>query len=201
MSFASTAFSNRPFASAQIAARQQLKAPFAGEFGFAAWTYSKTAKLNAWAWHGLGVTGAANICAWAQFGNAVYIRKDGDLRLHLMQPDAYILAGEVNAESFSVFAETQWLDFGKPGMNKGITGMDFDGQNVEAIEFFMSVDGSRSGSLVLSVPLSQGGWTYSGGTIPVELASTEFKLRFVGNSDTEVQVNRITIYWEDLGDQ
>ena len=113
--FASAAFTSRPFSSGQIPARQTLLAATNGEYGWSAWTYSKTAKLNAWAWHGLGVTGTANINAWSQLGNSVYLRRDGDQSLYLMQPDVYFLASETNSESQAVYAETQWLDFGKPG--------------------------------------------------------------------------------------
>lgn len=199
--FSSTAFANRPFASNQIAYRQTLMAASAGEYGWSAWTYSKTAKLNAWAWHGLGVTGSANINAWTQLGNSLYLRKDGDSTIHLMQPDAYFLAGESNTESQSVYAETQWLDFGKPGELKGLTGIDFDGLNVTSVDIMVSVDGDRDGALVETIPIgsAQGGWTYSGGIIPLTLAGTEFKLRFTGDPDLEVQVNRLSLHWDSMG--
>ena len=199
--FASAAFSSRPFASGQIPTRQTLLAATAGEYGWSAWTYSKTAKLNAWAWHGLGVTGTANINAWSQLGNSVYLRRDGDQSLYLMQPDVYFLASETNSESQAVYAETQWLDFGKPGDLKALTGIDFDGLNVVRVEVYVSVDGDRSGTLADTILVgdSQGGWTYSGGILPVNAASTEFRLRFVGDPNLEVQINRLSLYFEDLG--
>ena len=143
--FASAAFTSRPFSSGQIPARQTLLAATAGEYGWSAWTYSKTAKLNAWAWHGLGITGTANINAWSQLGNSVYLRRDGDQSLYLMQPDVYFLASETNSESQAVYAETQWLDFGKPGDLKALTGIDFDGLNVVRVEVYVSVDGGPIG--------------------------------------------------------
>jgi len=199
--FASAAFTSRPFSAGQIPARQVLLAASAGEYGWSAWTYSKTAKLNAWAWHGLGVTGTANINAWAQLGNSVYLRKDGDDGIHLMQPDVFLLESDTNTESLAVYAETQWLDFGKPGDLKGLTGIDFDGLNVVRVEVYVSVDGDRSGTLADTILVgdAQGGWTYSGGILPVNAASTEFKLRFVGDPNLETQVNRLTLMWEDMG--
>lgn len=193
-------FNSRAFNTGPGPSRELLLLADVPENGWAAWTYSKTAKLNAWSWHGLGVNSNSRVNAWATIGNQIYLRRDSDTSLYAMTPDVFLAASEENQESQKVYAETQWLDFGKPGLLKGIEGMDFDGKNIDRIEFYMSVDGNRSGELAVSVPLSQDGWTYSGGIIPVELASTEFKLRFVGSANLEVQVNKLTLYWEELGD-
>lgn len=195
-----------PFSSAPSSASPRLLRPVAsvartGEYGYASWIYSKQAKLNAWAWNGLGPSGRASVHAWAQLRNTMYLRRDNDANLYVQRPDVFFDALEANEESQSVYAETQWLDFGKPGRLKGITGMDFDGVNVTSIEFYIAVDGLRIGTPVLTLPIgdAQAGWTYSGGTIPLELASTEVKLLFVGDAKQEVQINRFTVYWDDMG--
>lgn len=201
MAFLSAPISGVPLLSAAPLTHPTLLASSLGEYGWAAWTYSKTAKLNAWAWHGLGATGTANICAWAQLGSGMYLRRDGDQAIYTMAPDVYFLDGETNTESQSVYAETQWLDFGKPGSLKSLTGIDFDGVNITSVKVYVSVDGDRDGTLVdtILVGSAQDGWTYSGGVLPVDAAGTEFKLRFVGDANLEVQVNRLTIYFDDLG--
>lgn len=201
MSFASSPSASIPFASGASLAHPTLLASSLGEYGWAAWTYSKTAKLNAWAWHGLGATGTANICAWGQLGGAMYLRRDGDTSIYILRPDVYFLDGETNAESSSVYAETQWLDFGKPGSLKALDGIDFDGVNVVSVGVYVSENGGRDGTLAetILVGSSQEGWTYSGGVLPLTVAGTEFKLRFNGDPDLEVQVNRMTLYWSDLG--
>jgi hypothetical protein len=169
--------------------------------GWASWVYSKTAKLNAWSWHGLGGTASARINSWAPLGNNLYMRRDGDPSIHVMTADAYFAASDTNTESLAVYAETQWLDFGKPGIQKGLTGIDFDGQNVTSIEIYVSVDGDRVGVLCDSVPVGsdQGGWTYSGGILPALGNGTEFKLRFICNSNLDAQINRLSVYFDDLG--
>lgn len=201
MAFSSAPLSAVPFSSGMATARSSLLASSAGEYGWAAWTYSKTAKLNAWAWHGLGDTGTANICAWAQLGGAMYLRRDGDESIYLLKPDVFFLDGETNNESSSVYAETQWLDFGKPGALKSLDGIDFDGVNVVSVGIYVSENGGRDGTLAetILVGSAQDGWTYSGGVLPITVAGTEFKLRFNGDPDLEVQVNRMTLYWSDLG--
>lgn len=201
MTFASAALSSRPFASGQIPERQLLSAASTGEFGWSAWTYSKTAKLNAWAWHGLGDSVSARVHAWATLGNSLYLRRDGDTAVYVMMPDVFYTAADTNTESVSVYAQTQWLDFGKPGDLKSLTGIDFDGLNVASVEVYVSVDGDREGTLADTILIgsAQGGWTYSGGILPVTAASAEFMLRFVGDPNQEVQVNRLTLYWDDLG--
>lgn len=201
MSFASAPFAALPFAASAPLAHPSLLASSAGEYGWAAWTYSKTAKLNAWAWHGLGATGTANICAWAQLGGSMYLRRDGDESIYVLTPDVYFLDGETNAESQSVYAETQWLDFAKPGSLKSLDGIDFDGVNVVSVDVYVSENGGRDGTLAetILVGSSQDGWTYSGGVLPLTVAGTEFKLRFNGDPDLEVQVNRLTLYFTDLG--
>lgn len=201
MSFASSPFASIPLASSTPTARTTLLASSAGEYGWAAWTYSKTAKLNAWAWHGLGPTGTANICAWAQLGNSMYLRRDGDEAIYTMQSEVWFDDDDTNNESQSVYAETQWLDFGKPGSFKALDGIDFDGVNVTSVDVYVSVDGDRTGTLAetILVGSSQDGWTYSGGVLPITVAGTEFKLRFNGDPDLEVQINRLTVYWSDMG--
>ncbi|MBX3610393.1 MAG: hypothetical protein KF871_10915 [Hydrogenophaga sp.] len=199
--FSSFGFSSRPFSASPIPARQIAVYAREGEFGWAAWTYSRQAKLNAWAWHGLGEAGDSNINAWAQLSNSMYLRRENNLGLYSMRPDVFFADGEANDESQSVVAETQWLDFKAPGNLKALTGMDFDGLNVQAVEVYVSVNGGRSGSLADTVLVgnANGGWTYNGEVLPVEAAGTEFKLRFIGHPDLEVQVNRLTLYYDDLG--
>ena len=201
MSFSSSPSASIPFSSGAALAHPTLLASSLGEYGWAAWTYSKTAKLNAWAWHGLGATGTANICAWAQLGSSMYLRRDGDESIYTMTPDVYFLDGETNTESQSVYAETQWLDFGKPGSLKSLSGIDFDGVNITSVEIYVSVDGDRDGTLAdtIQVGSAQSGWTYCGGVLPVEAAGTVFKLRFNGHPDLESGVNRLTLIWDDLG--
>ena len=201
MSFSVASFASIPFSAGYPSAHPTLLASSLGEYGWASWTYSKTAKLNAWAWNGLGGLGTANINAWAQLAGSMYLRRDGDESLYLLTPNVFLQETETNSESSSVYAETQWLDFGKPGTLKSLTGMDFDGQNVTSIEIYGSVDGDRDGQIVESIDIgdAQGGWTYSGGVIPVSCAGTEFKVRFIGDANLEVQVNRLTLYFEDFG--
>ncbi|WP_137921689.1 hypothetical protein [Hydrogenophaga sp. 2FB] len=201
--FSAAAFSNRPFSSGQIPFRSVTIAPSLGEYGWAAWTYSRQAKLNAWAWHGLGVAGTSNINSWAQLGNCLYLRRENDLPLYVLRPDVFFAAGELNNESANVMAETQWLDFKAPGNLKALTGLDFDGMNVLTVEVYVSINGGRTGELAdtIQVGNADDGWTYNGDVLPVEASGTEFKLRFIGHPDREVQVNRLTIYFDDLGSQ
>lgn len=199
--FSAFTFSNRPFSAGQIPLRSITIVPRLGEYGWAAWTYSRQAKLNAWAWHGLGLSGTSNINSWAQLGNSLYLRRENALPLYVMRPDVFFADGEANDESTYVMAETQWLDFKAPGNLKSLTGLDFDGLNVQTVEVYVSVNGGRTGELAdtIQVGSANGGWTYSGDVLPVDASGTEFKLRFIGHADREVQVNRLTVYFEDLG--
>lgn len=201
MAFGAYCFSARPFASSQMPVRQTLLAAANGEFGWSSWTYSKTAKLNAWAWHGLGGTGTANVNAWATLGNSLYLRRDGEEAMYVMAPDIFYTPDELNSESHLVYAETQWLDFKLPGNLKALTAMDFDGMNVRQVEVYVPIDGNRDGELsdTILVGDADGGWTYNGDLLPVNATGTDFKLRFVGDPNLEVQVNRFTLYFDDLG--
>lgn len=200
MAFGSIPHHGRPFSSGQIPMRQVAWAVDPREYGWAAWTYSKQAKLNAWAWHGLGATSTSNVNAWTSLGSSVYLRREGDDTLYVMRQDTYVQPSEVNAESLSVYAETQWLDFGKPAERKALYGIDFDGVNVVTVEVYVSENGGRTGVLSETVPImsADGGWTYNGDLVPLESAGTEFKLRFIGHPDLEVQVNRMTLHWDSM---
>lgn len=196
--FAASCFAVRPFAAGPRLPRAFLVSAVNGEFGWAAWSYSRQAKLNAWSWSGIGNIG--NVISWATLGSAVYLRGESDDRVYIAQPNTFLAAGDTNSESSSVEAWTQWLDFGKPGKRKSLSGIDFDGQHVVAIEVYVSAGGDRAGVLAesLAIDSAQNGWTYSGETLPLSSDGTEFKLRFVGDGNQEVQVNRMTIYFDEV---
>jgi hypothetical protein len=189
---------SRPLASSPRLPRAFRAAAIMGEYGYAAWSFSKQAKLNAWSWHGIGAL--LNVLAWAPLGNVVYMRNEADSFIYALQPDTFLTDADNNAESTSVEATTQWLDFGKPGKMKALTGIDFDGVGITAVEVYVATEGARDGELSESVPIgsNQGGWTYSGEVIPLSSAGTEFKVRFIGEPNTEVQVNRMTIYFDEV---
>jgi hypothetical protein len=201
MAWSSIQFSARPFSSGARPVRPTEATIVTAQSGWAAWIYSKTAKLNAWSWHGLGTEATAKINAWASLGNQMYLRRDSDTALHVMMADTFFMDSDTNTESLRVQADTQWLDFGKPGVLKSVTGLDFDGQNVTTVEVYVSVDGDRNGVLADSIAVGsdQSGWTYSGDILPVTAAGTEFKLKFICNPNTEAQINRLTLYYDDLG--
>ena len=201
MTLMASPFSARPFSASTRYARSTTVVVVTALSGWAAWTYSKTAKLNAWAWHGLGTDITARIYGWAALGNNLYLRRASVEPMYVMTPDVFFAASDTNVESNQVFADTQWLDFGKPGRLKALTGLDFDGVNVTSVAIYGSVNGDRVGALMESVAVgsAQAGWTYSGGIIPVNVAGTEFKLRFIGDGNLEVQINRLTFHWDDLG--
>lgn len=194
---ASAAFASRPLASGPLTPRPFLMQALVGEYGWAAWSFSRQAKLNAWAWHGLGTQ---NPLAWAALGSHLYMRKDSDDAVHVMAPDTFLAADEASFDSDSVEATTQWLDFGKPGKMKALTGIDADCQNVSSIEVYVAEGGNRAGVLVETIHIgsNQQGWTYSGEMIPLSCAGTEFKLRFIGDPNMEVQVNRLTIHFDEI---
>jgi hypothetical protein len=130
------------------------------------------------------------------------MRNEADGYVYVQQADAFYAEADTNPESTSVEATTQWLDFGKPGKKKALTGMDADCENVTAIEVYVSENGGRSGTLATTVAIGDnaGGWTYNGELIPLEDvgAATEFMLRFVGDGNLEVKVSRVTLYWDDV---
>ena len=198
-----------PLASRPLVATPRQPRPFrvaalVGEYGWAAWSYSRQAKLNAWAWHGVGASG---INSWATLGDRIYVRREGDSYVHVMQPDVFLAEGVTSTDSASVEATTQWLDFGKPGRLKALTGIDMDVLGVQTVQIYVHIPDatnprSRVGTLAATLSLinAETGWTYNGELIPTEDvgAATEFMLRFVCDAKQESQINRISLYWQDL---
>lgn len=187
----------RPMLSVPRTPRPFVAAAVNGEYGWAAWSFSRQAKLNAWAWHGVGMT---NVLAWATLGDCMYFRRDDDSSVHLMQPDVFLAIGDTSSDSQSVEATTQWLDFGRVGKLKTLTGIDFDGTGVHYLQIYISENGDRAGTLADTVAIgdNNSGWTYNGEMIPLCVAATEFKVKFICNPNIEAQVNRVTFYYEDL---
>lgn len=199
-----------PLASRALAATPRSPRAFTvsaltGEYGWAAWSFSRQAKLNAWAWHGVGeLESLVNV---ATLGNAIYMRSEADDFVYLMQPDVFLLDGQENAESETVEATTQWLDFGKPGKMKALEGMDFDVLGITSVEVYVFVPNpadprDRTGTLAATIALedADSGWTYNGEVISTEDvgSATEFQLRFIAGADREAQINRITLYYSDV---
>jgi hypothetical protein len=168
------------------------------KYGWASWSYSRQAKLNAWSAH----SAAAKISAWTTLGSTVFSRSDGDDYLMMMQPEVFG-DEQVGAASapYTAEMETQWLDMKKPGVRKTLNAIDFDGVNVSTVQIYASVDGNRDGVLLdtVSVGSNQAGWTYSGGMIPVQADGTEFKLKFIGTAGQDVQVNKVTLHYDEAG--
>lgn len=195
----SATLGSRPLASSPRLPRAFRIASVVGEYGWATWSFSRQAKLNAWSWSGIGST---NIYAWATLGNVLYVRKESDSYVHALSPDVFYTADDTNTESTSVEITTQWLDFGKPGKMKALSGVDFDCQNVTTLEVYVSENGGRTGTLAATIAVSDTdtGWTYNGEVIPLDEAgaATEFMLRFIGDGNLEVQVNRITLYYDEI---
>lgn len=190
-----------PFAQYWIHAKDAWSWSFVGNYFWAAWSYSRQAKLNAWAMHTTGGSPRAIISAWAVLGNSVYMRNDKDTYLEMMTPEVW---GTEQTESgtFNICDMiTQWLDFKLPGNRKSITGIDFDGKNITSISVQTSVGGSRTGVTADTVAVgnAQGGWTYSGEVLPMNADGTEFRFFFNAGGSSEVQLNRFTIYFDDLG--
>lgn len=191
-----------------------ITAPYAWLFnkqadlhGWLAWSYSRQAKLNAWAWHDSHyndqTTQYTAITGWAALGSRMFMRALGPSSMFVMSPGNYTpeetsIAVATQRNPCSV--KTQWLDFGKPGKRKALTGIDFDGKGVQSIDIYVSVDGNRAGVLAESIAVgsSQGGWTYSGEMLPLSTDGTEFQLKLSAVLNQEIQVNRITLHWDDV---
>jgi hypothetical protein len=173
------------------------------QLGWLSWSYSSQAKLNAWATHGVG-TEYKDIQAWTSLKDKVYARFVDDTNLYQIEMDVHGNDEPINGmglgEDKICFADTQWLDFKTPGLEKALTGIDFDGVGLDRVEIYSSAGGNREGVLMeaLAVGGNQGGWTYSGELIPISAHGTEFKLRFVGLPNVDVQINRMTLYFENL---
>jgi hypothetical protein len=190
-----------PFAQFWIAAPGywSINSSTPGPEGWVAWSYSRQAKLNAWAAHGAGTGNRARLRGWTVFSNAVYMRHAHDDYLYVMRPDVYD-AEQAMAQRAPYTAQTQWLDFGKPGKRKSVYGLDFDGKNVDNISILTAINGSREGVLAetINVGANQFGWTYSGEMLPVAVDGTEFKLGFAGSAAAEIQINRVTLHFDEI---
>ncbi len=194
----------RPYVSTPRLPRPYAVAAVTGEYGFAAWSFSRQAKLNAWSFHGLG---GDTLYALATLGNYVYVRRDGVDFVDALRPDTFFTAAETNTESTSVEAVTQWLDFGKPGKMKALDAIDLDVLGIETVEVYVFIPNpddprDRTGTLAATISLvdAASGWTYNGEMIPTEDvgAATEFQLRLIGDANREVQINKITLHYTEI---
>lgn len=189
-----------PFGQYWVAAPDTWAFGGATEYGWLAWSFSRQAKLNAWAWHGAGGAARAKVTGWASLGNRMFLRTDKEPYLLVMTPEVF-LQDETEAAAYAAcHATTQWLDFGKPGKMKALTGIDADCKNVSSIEIYVSAGGNRDGVLseTIAIGSNQSGWTYSGEVIPLASTGTEFKVKLLGPGNVECQVNRFTLHYDEI---
>jgi hypothetical protein len=205
MLFATSAFASRPLASGPRVPRAWRGAAVSGEYGYAAWTYSRQAKLNVWSWNGVG--GMLNVQGWANLGSIVYARSEADDYIYSLKADTFLADTDTNDESSSAEATTQWLDFGKPGKMKALDAIDLDVLGIETVEVYVFIPNpddprDRTGTLAATISLvdAASGWTYNGEMIPTEDvgAATEFQLRLIGDANREVQINKITLHYTEI---
>lgn len=189
-----------PFGQYWVAAPNDWTNGGANEFGWLAWSYSRQAKLNAWAWHGAGGTPRAKVTGWAALGNRVYIRTNKEAYLLQATPDQFAQDQTETGAYASCSVQTQWLDFGKLGRRKALCGIDFDGKNVASVSILTSADGNRTGQVAATAEVgsNQSGWTYSGEMIPLQADGTEFMVSFIGGGIGETSINRFTLYFDEL---
>lgn len=194
------AVSALPFKQYWIAAPDDWTFQTGVEYGWLAWSFSRQAKLNAWSWNGAGGSPRAKVTGWASLGNRMFLRTDKEPYLLVMTPDVYGSEAVETGASALCAMTTQWLDFGKPGRRKAITGIDFDGKNILTISISTSAGGDRNGQLLgsLQVGDAQGGWTYSGELLPFEGDGTEFRVSFSGGVTGELQLNKMTIHYTEV---
>lgn len=190
-----------PFGQYWAAAPDTWTSGGASEYGWLAWSFSRQAKLNAWAWHGAGGTPRAKVLGWASLGNRMFMRTDKEQYLLVMTPEVFTQDQTEAATYAACGFTTQWLDFAKPGRRKVITGVDFDGKNVDSISILTSAGGDRNGTVAdtIAVGSNQAGWTYSGEMLPTCVDGTEFRISFSGGGVGETQINRFTLYYDEIG--
>lgn len=191
-----------PFAQYWVAAPDDWTFGTSMEYGWLAWSYSRQAKLNAWAWHGAGGSPRAKVLGWASVGNRIYMRSDKEPYLLVMTPEVFAQDQTETGAYAQCAMQTQWLDFGKPGKRKSLVGIDIDAKNVTSIGVRVSAGGNRDGITADSILVgsAQDGWTYSGEMLPVNADGTEFRVTFSGGGIGEVQINRFTLHWVPLDD-
>lgn len=148
------------------------------------YSISRTAKIAAWSQYFLPTA----VDAFAELGQELYIRS-GDT-VYKLDP----AASTDDGAQFEVLIDLPYMDFKKPGAEKGITGVDVVIEG--ACEFSIGFD-VRDPDAFTS-PVRVRGNTRPGGTIPVECVGTEFALRFRNYDNKPFRLDAVTVYYDVL---
>ena len=157
-----------------------------------AFTYSRSSKVSAWSEYGFpfDVEYAANL------NGDLYLRNG--TTIYRMDDNAH----QDDTTPPKVVIEFPFLDLKKPGELKMITGVDFVGTGTASISFkYRTVDLSGNPTEGETDPVTLVDNSMPGVMTPVELCVTALAPRIVHEANEAFEMNRLVIYYENLGAQ
>ncbi len=151
------------------------------------WTYtfSRTAKLAAWAEYEFPFS----IEAETQLSGELYLRS-GD-NIYVVDENYFTDDGEL----IPVAVELPYLNFKQPGILKQITGADVI---VEGTALF-SVGYDPNDPDLATPPMVIGGNTQPGGLVPVELLAVQISPKITHEADERFRLSALIFHFENLG--
>ena len=149
------------------------------------YTFSRSNKIRAWSEYEMGIT----IDAFSELDGVLYFRSGDDV----FKVDESVSTDD--GVAFEMLVEMPFVDFKKPGVLKQIIGMDAVVQGSVDIQFRYD---PRDPSMITE-KMTLSGDTRPGGMIPLGLTSTGIAPVFTSSSSSDVQIDSITFYYEELG--
>lgn len=124
---------------------------------------------------------------FAHLENTLYMRHGDDVVF--VDPDLL----DDDGVNFDGVIQWQWLDFGRPGVNKNLIGFDVIGQGTSSVE--IGYDQTQGGWFTDPYPIPSD--TYPGQIIPIPVQAPTLSVRLTYDGGQAWQWNALQIYLND----
>lgn len=153
-------------------------------------SYSKSAKVSAWSKYVLPFV----VDAATSHEGALYLRSgDNVYRLNSATPTSYM----DGSTAYEMRVEFPFLDFKTPGIEKYIMSMDLVVTGEVELQFRYDPNDETK----ITDPITISGNTRGLATIPIEATLPAIAPVFTSSSESEVQIDAMTFYYDLLGPQ
>lgn len=157
------------------------------------YTMNRAGEVGAWSRYEFPF----QVDTFTQMGDGLYIRAGDDVLLVDEKADMDF-DGDVRAQPFAGVVQWPWLDFGQPGQNKQLIGVDIATINANSASVQLEVGYDQSNKTSFTSPYDIPSDSVPGTIIPLPVMAASMSFRLTFSSYDFWQFQSMTVYVNDM---
>jgi hypothetical protein len=154
------------------------------------YTMSRTGEVGAWSRYVFPF----NIDHFCQKGDDLYIRAGNDV-LKVDQTSTTDFADDIRSQPFTGTVQWPWLDFGQPGQQKQMIGLDVSVSRGSTVVVQLGTNQNSPSAFTAGYTIPSD--TVPGTLIPIPIMAPSISLRLTFSSFDDWQLQSATLYFND----